>query len=137
MPAISPHKFTPRARASLRYGLGNTSTIPFRFVNAIACSTVFTRAGARGNGHCVSGFPERRECESTAVKVARRWVRADPLALQRFVVERQIVAALEHRGIARLLDGGVSDDERPWFAMEYVDGRPIDRYAEANRPNDF
>ena len=52
----------------------------------------------------------------------------DPL-VRRFREERQILASLEHPGIAKLLDGGVTADGLPWFAMEYVEGRPVDRYA--------
>jgi len=47
----------------------------------------------------------------------------------RFLEERRILALLEHPRIARLVDGGVTDDGTPWFAMEYVDGEPIDRYC--------
>ena len=54
-----------------------------------------------------------------------------PLA-QRFREERQILASLEHPGIARLLDGGVTDDGVPWFAMEYVEGTAIDRYCDGH-----
>ena len=50
--------------------------------------------------------------------------------LQRFLRERQILARLEHPGIARLLDGGVTDDGTPYYVMEYVDGAPIDRYCD-------
>ena len=52
---------------------------------------------------------------------------------QRFREERQILASLEHPGIARLLDGGVTDDGVPWFAMEYVEGSAIDRYCDRHR----
>jgi tetratricopeptide (TPR) repeat protein/tRNA A-37 threonylcarbamoyl transferase component Bud32 len=55
---------------------------------------------------------------------------ADEHLARRFREERQILATLEHPGIARLLDGGVSDDGLPWFAMEYVEGTAIDRYCE-------
>jgi serine/threonine-protein kinase len=44
---------------------------------------------------------------------------------QRFLRERQILARLQHPNIARLLDGGVMPDGRPYFAMEYVAGEPI------------
>ncbi|MCG8457102.1 MAG: serine/threonine-protein kinase [Holophagales bacterium] len=47
---------------------------------------------------------------------------------QRFRVERQILARLEHPSIARLLDGGEAEGY-PYFVLEYVDGRPIDRYC--------
>jgi eukaryotic-like serine/threonine-protein kinase len=51
-------------------------------------------------------------------------------ALRRFREERQILASLEHPHIARLLDGGVTHDGLPWFALEYVAGVPIDRYCD-------
>lgn len=44
----------------------------------------------------------------------------------RFQAERQILAELEHPGVARLLDGGLSADNRPFMVLEYVDGAPID-----------
>ncbi|MEL6614461.1 MAG: tetratricopeptide repeat protein [Bacteroidota bacterium] len=49
----------------------------------------------------------------------------------RFEAERQILARLQHPGIARLLGGGLTDAGRPYFAMEYVDGEPITDYADA------
>lgn len=52
---------------------------------------------------------------------------------RRFLAERQILASLNHENIARLLDGGVTDDGQPWFAMEYVDGQPIDEYCDAHQ----
>jgi len=47
--------------------------------------------------------------------------------------ERQILASLDHAGIARLLDGGQTGDGRPFFVMEFVAGRTIDRYADEAR----
>jgi tetratricopeptide (TPR) repeat protein len=49
----------------------------------------------------------------------------------RFRAERQILASLSHTNIARLLDGGVTDDGLPYIVMELVDGEPIDRYCES------
>ncbi|REJ74555.1 MAG: serine/threonine protein kinase [Acidobacteria bacterium] len=49
---------------------------------------------------------------------------------QRFELERQILARLEHPNIARLLDGGVTDDGQPYFAMELVDGVPLTRRCD-------
>jgi serine/threonine-protein kinase len=48
----------------------------------------------------------------------------------RFERERQILASLDHAGIARLLDGGQALDGRPFFVMEHVAGRTIDRYVD-------
>ena len=65
-----------------------------------------------------------------AVKLLPAWSASDEHRVRRFVEERQILAALEHPAIARLLDGGITADGLPWFAMEYVDGAPIDRYCD-------
>ena len=49
--------------------------------------------------------------------------------LRRFRYEREILAGLDHPHIAALYDGGVTDDGHPYFAMEFVEGEPIDRYC--------
>ncbi|MGZ8378984.1 MAG: tetratricopeptide repeat protein [Gemmatirosa sp.] len=67
-----------------------------------------------------------------AVKVLRRGLDAEDV-VRRFVAERQILATLQHPSIARLLDGGVTGDGRPYFVMEFVDGEPIDRWCDARR----
>lgn len=51
--------------------------------------------------------------------------------LARFRSERRILASLRHPNIAPLVDGGATDDGRPWLAMEYVDGEPLDVYCRA------
>ena len=55
-----------------------------------------------------------------------------PGVLRRFVEERRILARLEHPNIARLVDGGITDSGLPYFAMELVEGEPIDRYCETH-----
>jgi len=50
--------------------------------------------------------------------------------LRRFRAERQILARLQHPHIARLLDGGLDADGQPYFALEYVEGEPIDRFCQ-------
>ncbi len=50
----------------------------------------------------------------------------------RFRAERQILASLDHPNIARLIDGGSSDDGHPYLVMEYVDGQPINVYARTH-----
>ena len=67
-----------------------------------------------------------------AVKVIRRGFESPELLL-RFRAERQILARLEHPGIARLYDGGTTPDGRPYLVMERIDGRPIDDWAEGRR----
>jgi eukaryotic-like serine/threonine-protein kinase len=67
-----------------------------------------------------------------AVKVIRRGMET-PAAQRRFREERQILAALEHPGIARLLDGGTTEDGLPYLVMELVPGEPIDAYCDSRR----
>ncbi len=67
-----------------------------------------------------------------ALKLLRRGL-DDPHLVRRFLEERQILAALDHPHIARLLDGGVTSDGLPWFALEYVEGEPIDRSCDRRR----
>lgn len=55
---------------------------------------------------------------------------ADPELRARFLQERQILASLQHPNIAGLFDGGVSADGRPYFAMEFVDGKTITHYCD-------
>jgi len=53
--------------------------------------------------------------------------------IQRFESERQILATLEHSEIARLYDGGITRDGRPFMVMEYVEGRSIADYCSVTR----
>ncbi len=53
--------------------------------------------------------------------------------MRQFRTERQILAWLEHPNIARLLDGGTTDDGLPYLVMEHVQGVPIDRHCDARR----
>jgi serine/threonine-protein kinase len=97
---------------------------PYRLLSRIArggMGTVFL--AARADEH----FEKK-----VAVKLIRRGMDTDDV-LRRFVSERQILARLEHPHIARLLDGCVTADDRPYFVMEYVEGHPLDRYCDRQR----
>jgi eukaryotic-like serine/threonine-protein kinase len=69
-------------------------------------------------------------------KVALKLIRPGSSSLDviaRFKSERQILAKLQHPNIARLLDGGLTDDGLPFFTMEFVDGIPIDEYCDKKK----
>ena len=55
--------------------------------------------------------------------------------LDRFRSERQILATLNHENIARLFDGGITEDGQPYYVMEYVDGLPLDTYCDKHKLN--
>jgi hypothetical protein len=66
-------------------------------------------------------------------QVAIKLLRTDghrPEWRQRFLNERQLLASLNHASIVRILDAGHTADGRPYLVMEYVEGTPIDAYAE-------
>lgn len=69
-------------------------------------------------------------------RVALKLVRTgldSPELRRRFTQERRIAARLEHPHIARLLDGGVTARGEPYYAMELVDGVPVDRYCDEHQ----
>jgi serine/threonine protein kinase len=68
----------------------------------------------------------------TAIKVVRRGMDTEDI-LRRFRIERQILANLDHPNIARLLDGGTTDDGLPYLVMEYVEGTPVTDYCDQKR----
>jgi non-specific serine/threonine protein kinase/serine/threonine-protein kinase len=112
-----PAQPTPRPpeNAALEVGL---RIGPWRIVRAI---------GNGGMGEVYEaeridgGFAQR-----AAVKLLRREASAH---LDRFHAERQILARLDHAGIASLHDGGVAPDGRPWMAMELVEGRTLTAFC--------
>ena len=56
-----------------------------------------------------------------------------PEMLHRFQRENRILVALSHPNIARRIDGGTTEDGRPFFVMEYIDGEPLDQWCDSNR----
>jgi serine/threonine-protein kinase len=66
--------------------------------------------------------------QAAALKLIKRGMDSDAIQA-RFLSERRILATLEHPNIARLLDGGIAADGRPYFAMEYVSGVPLQEFA--------
>lgn len=69
--------------------------------------------------------------QRAAVKVVHPAL-AGPSLQRRFRTERQVLASLEHPGIARLLDAGTSDDGLPFLVMEYVEGTDLERHCFEN-----
>jgi hypothetical protein len=69
--------------------------------------------------------------QDVALKLLRPGFDSD-VDVERFRAERQILASLSHPNIARLYDGGVTDDGLPFLVLEYVEGEPIDCYCETH-----
>jgi eukaryotic-like serine/threonine-protein kinase len=62
-----------------------------------------------------------------ALKLPHWWALAK--LTERATQEREILASLEHPNIARLYDAGITDDGRPYLALEYIEGKAIDVYC--------
>ncbi len=127
----------------LRPGAAVRSTLLERFLNGESPEDAATLEGAivgrwrivdeigRG-GMAVVYRAERADGafeQTVALKVVKRGTDTDEV-VRRFGQERQILALARHPDLARLLDGGVTPDGRPYFVMEYVEGEPIDRYCD-------
>ncbi|KRG57335.1 hypothetical protein ABB22_09895 [Stenotrophomonas nitritireducens] len=88
------------------------------------------RLGAGGMG--VVYLAERSHgdfVQKVALKLLNPVAEASPELRERFARERELLARLDHPGIARLLDGGILADGRPFLAMEYVEGERVDVHA--------
>ncbi len=85
-----------------------------------------------GKGGMGAVYLAERDDDAFERQVAIKLVRAElgfgALEAQ-FHRERQILANLDHPNIARLFDGGRTDDGRSYFVMEHIDGLPLDRYC--------
>ena len=71
--------------------------------------------------------------KEVAIKTVHGGLGQNPAMLLRFRSERQILANLDHPTIARLLDGGITDDGLPYLVMEYVNGIRVDDYCRINK----
>ena len=90
------------------------------------------RLGHGGMGSIYLAERQDEYHQQVAVKVMHRAFVSEEMQL-RFRTERQALARLEHPHIARLYDGGTSDEGLPYLVMELIDGSPIDRYCDRNR----
>ncbi len=91
---------------------------------------IVEKIGAGGMGEVYRAFRADDEYrQQVAVKLVRSGDRSG-LIVSRFKNERQILATLDHPNIARLLDGGTTDNGLPYFIMELIEGQPIDKFCE-------
>ena len=89
-----------------------------------------------GHGGMGEVFAASRADGQYEKKVALKLVRSGydtSFVLERFRNERQILASLDHPNIARLLDGGTTDDGIPYLVMELVEGEPMDAYCDSHK----
>jgi serine/threonine protein kinase/tetratricopeptide (TPR) repeat protein len=99
----------------------------------IGCYQIVQLIGAGGMGEVYRAFrADDQYCKQVGIKLIR--VGQDSHAVvQRFRIERQILSSLDHPNIARMLDGGATEEGLPYFVMELVEGMPIDEYCNEHR----
>jgi serine/threonine protein kinase/tetratricopeptide (TPR) repeat protein len=99
-------------------------------VRRVGAYTILGELGRGGMGVVYLAAREDGEfTQRVAVKLIRRGLDTEDI-IGRFRNERQILASLNHPNIARLLDGGTTEDGVPFFVMEYVEGLPLLRYCD-------
>src|SRR5690349_10671392 len=105
-------------------------TQPLAVGQRIGAYRVLCELGRGGMGSVYLAERADEEFEQqVALKVVRRGMDTDEI-VRRFRSERQILAHLDHPNVAKLFDGGTTEDGRPYFVMEHVEGRPIDEYCD-------
>lgn len=88
--------------------------------------------GRGGMGEVYLALREGDSGQRAALKRLRqRWDGSQQT--QRFEQERRILASLSHANIPALIDHGSDGEDRPWFALEYVDGKTLTDWADAQR----
>ncbi|NCT66983.1 MAG: protein kinase [Rhodanobacteraceae bacterium] len=94
---------------------------------------IVRRLGSGGMGTVYRAEPVAGVArQPVALKLIKRGMDSEEI-VARFLREREILARLDHPHIARLLDGGITADGQPWFAMELVDGEPLLAWCDARR----
>jgi serine/threonine protein kinase/tetratricopeptide (TPR) repeat protein len=92
-------------------------------------------AGVGGMGIVYKGKRDDKEFEhKVAIKILRHQFNSEYI-VKRFQNERQTLANLQHPNIARLLDGGTTDEGLPYLVMEYIDGKSLIEYCDEKNLN--
>lgn len=91
---------------------------------------VAEKIGTGGMGNVYLAHRVQGGFEQTVALKLTKYGMGTPRAVEHFEAERSILASLQHPNIARLIDGGITDEGRPWFAMEYVKGENLISWSE-------
>src|SRR5580704_330400 len=118
-------------------GQGSTSdeqrTIEKMIGKRIAQYRIVEQLGRGGMGEVYRAVrADDQYQKQVAIKLVRAGA-ASEFVISRFKNERQILASLDHPNIARLLDGGATEEGVPYFVMELVEGQPIDKYCDSDK----
>jgi non-specific serine/threonine protein kinase/serine/threonine-protein kinase len=145
VPASSPDAPCPRCR--IKVGLqsvsvpGIESDATTKYANELAVPDgaqrigpyrVLQELGEGGMGEVWLAEQEEPVRRKVALKLIKEGMDTKQV-IARFESERQALAMMNHPNIARVFDAGATEQGRPYFAMEYVEGEPITRYCDRHR----
>ncbi|MCH2162157.1 MAG: serine/threonine protein kinase [Phycisphaerales bacterium] len=102
---------------------------PSDLPSRIGCYEIIRELGQGGFGVVYLAAQSEPVKRQVALKVIRLGLGSGPI-MARFEAERQALAVLNHPGIARIFDAGMTDQGQSWFAMEFVDGKPLDQMLD-------
>ncbi|MBX7103549.1 MAG: serine/threonine-protein kinase [Gemmataceae bacterium] len=128
-PSAATGEFTPDPNDD---GRGATSDFQVAGVSGMVIDGRYALLEQIGEG----GMGEvwvAQQSEPVRRRVALKLIKAgmdSKAVLQRFEAERQALALMDHPNIARVLDGGMTDDRRPYFVMEMVNGLPLTKFCD-------
>jgi eukaryotic-like serine/threonine-protein kinase len=120
---------TSRSAVHATSGNGNSILPPFQTIGPYK---LIVQLGVGGMGTVWLAEQERPVKRRVALKLIRSELPSREV-LARFDAEKQALAMMAHPNIARVIDAGNTDDGRPYFVMELVDGIPITKYCDSNR----
>jgi eukaryotic-like serine/threonine-protein kinase len=123
--------------ASHPAGAGQEGRLPSRLDGDVAGTLIgpyelVRKIGQGGMGSVYMAEQRKPVRRQVALKIIKPGMDSEQVS-NRFEVERQALALMDHQNIARVLDAGTTDTGRPYFVMEMVDGISITEYCDRNR----
>ena len=136
MPEGSGDKPTPDPDATLDYSAasGSPKRIGLQPGDTVGNFKILSRLGEGGFGVVYLADQLAPVKRRVALKIIKPGMDTRAV-IARFEAERQALALMNDPGIARVYEAGTTDDHRPYFVMEYVQGEPITAYCDRHRMN--
>jgi non-specific serine/threonine protein kinase/serine/threonine-protein kinase len=117
--------------AAAGLGWANEDADPSWIGRRIGHYRIVAQAGRGGLSYVFRAVRDDGEfAQQVAIKLLRPEA-GNSVLLARFHAERRVLATLAHPNVAHFLDGGTTDDGRPYLVMEFVEGEPIDEWCDA------
>jgi len=131
-PDSDPCPSEPRSDLLPTIDAAAITSLPAPELGAIGAYRLLRKLGEGGMGYVWLAEQTAPVTRQVAVKIIKAG-RYDASALERFELERQSLAIMNHPAIAKVFDAGSTSEGQPYFVMEYVPGLPITTYCDQKR----